>query len=104
MNRLGKGVEEAVRGTVIGGKVHHDLGARRGGAGNLDIEHDFPIVAIGGARGIGSAVHRHRYHGRRWQAEAGEIGLQIVGTVSAAELDYTYGLSGSVYVGRKIIE
>ncbi len=104
VHRLGDRVEEAFRRSRIGCEIDHDRCAGRNGSGDLDVERDLDVVTAGVRRSVRRSVDRHGNHGRRRNAEPLKIGLQILRTIPAAQLDDSDRLARSVRAGRKVVD
>src|SRR5216683_1568109 len=76
------GVDEALVG--VGGEVDGDVGAGRDGGGDLDVEHDFAVGAVGVGGGVLGAVDRDCGDLGCLLAEGLEVGGEIGGPVASA--------------------
>ncbi len=78
----GDGVDEALVG--IGGEVDDDVGAGCYGGGDLDVEHDLAVGAVGVGGGVLAAVDRDHGDFGGFLAERFEVGGEVGGLVAAA--------------------
>ena len=85
MDGGGDGVLKALIG--VGREVDGDARAGRDRSGDLDIEGDLAVGAVGIAGGVGAAIDRHGNDGGRRDAELAEVGLDVGVVVAAAQFD-----------------
>ena len=102
MHSAADGIDEALVG--IGREVDNDLCPRRDGSGDLDIEHDLAIRAVGVARRVLALVDGYSSHLGRFLTQSFEVGGKIRGAIAAAQLDDADGLASSRRTLGKLVK
>ena len=103
MDRGGDCIHETLLGVLR--EVDRQLRGWCDRPGDLDVEFHFTVWAVRVAgRVVPAASHGDRYHLRDCQAQAGEVGLEIGGPVTATELEDADGLATAVLAQREIVQ
>jgi len=89
---------------VLGCEVDDDLCAGSDGSGDLDVEQDFGVGAVGVGWTVLAVVHRDCGYGRRRETERFEVVCDVRLLIAAAQLNDADGLACAVDAGRKVIE